>query len=119
MVSRIIHNAQSGETETIEVDNAWILANRPAQVALNLSNPNPALNETITLSAQLKSHPLTDDSQVNLNDNVAIRLQIGDIVQDAQLVNGVWSDSLQFVLAGDYTIRCLSHVSNEITVLVS
>lgn len=116
---RTVVNCTTGEKTEIPVDDAWILANRPSQVIVSLPQANYALSDTPMLSVQLKTPPLTNGQQNNLSENIAISLQIGDVVVSVNLVNGAWSDSLQFVLAGNYLIKCLSHVGNELVIGVS
>lgn len=110
-----------GQRVTIEhpVDNAWILARQSSTVLLSADSLAVAVNGSIQLSAQLRTPELADYSYENLTDNLAISLQLGDVTQTVNLVNGQWSDSLQFVLADTYLIECLSLPSNVLTVVVT
>lgn len=116
---RIEHNATDGTIQEIPVDNPWILANRPSQVELSADNLTLAVGGSLNLSAQLYTPTLIDDNRQILTSALSIQLRIGDIVQTVSLVNGQWSDSVQFVAAGQYLIHCLSHPSNELVVEVS
>ena len=117
--TRIEHNLATGQVATVEVDNAWILANRPSTVHLSASALSVAVNGTITLSAQLKTPELADFSQQNLTDNRPIQLRLGDTIQSINLVNGFFSDSLPFILAGTYRLECLDLPSNVLVIEVS
>lgn len=101
------------------VDDAYILAHRPPTILLTASALNVAVNGTITLSAQLRTPELADFSYQNLGENRAITLKIGDVVQVVNLVNGFWSDTLQFVIAGNHVISCDDLPCVPITVVVT
>lgn len=118
-MTRLIVNCTTGEITEVPVDDAWILANRPSQVIFSLPQASYALNATATLSVQLKTPPLANGSQQNLSDNLPIQLQVGDALVNANLVNGAWSDTVDFVMIGTWRISCLSHVGNELIVEVS
>lgn len=119
MLVRIEHNALTGTMQEIPVDDAWILANRPSQVELSANDLSLAVGESLTLSAQLYTPPLLDGNRQALTTALSIEIQLGDIVQSVSLVNGQWSDSIQFVAAGQYLIYCLSHPSNQVSIEVS
>lgn len=119
MRTRIVVNAVTGETETIPIDNAWVLANRPSVLELSITQSVLLLGQSATLTAQLKTPELADFSQNNLSENREISLQIGDVITSVNLVNGAWSDTLIFAYAGAYRIECLSLSSNIVEVVVA
>lgn len=119
MRTRLVVNAETGETETIEVDNAWILANRPPVIALSIPQLAYSVGQSATLTAQLKTPELADFSQENLSENRTIQLHVGDASISANLVNGVWQDTLNFAYAGVYRIECLDMASNVLEVVVT
>jgi len=116
--TRLIVNTATGETETIEVDNAYILARQSNTILLSANLLQVATNGTITLTAHLRTPELADYSYQDLTDNRPIKLQLGDTVTTVNLVNGLWSDSLQFVVAGSFEILCLDLPSNSLIIEV-
>jgi hypothetical protein len=118
MRTRIVHNLETGQVEEIEVDNVWILANRPPNIALSIPQNSYGVGQSAQLSAQLTTPELTDFTTQNISENRTVRLQIGDITQTVNLINGVWSDTLNFTLAGTYQIICLDLPSNELIIQV-
>lgn len=105
--------------EVIEVDNAWILANRPPVIALSIPQLSYSVGQSATLTAQLKTPELADFSQENLSENRTVQLHVGDASISANLVNGVWQDTLNFAYAGTYRIECLDMPSNILEVVVT
>lgn len=118
MATRIVHNLTTGEAETIEVDDAYILAHRSSVVVISVSATQVAVNGTLDITAQLLTPILADGSQNPLNQSILLEMQLGDMQQVVSFVNGQWADSLQFVVAGVYRISCLDLPSNEISIEV-
>lgn len=116
--TRLIVDTLTGETQIIEIDNAYILARQSNTLLLSASVSQIAVNGTINLTAQLRTPELADYSYQNVAENRAITLQLGDTVITVNLTNGAWSDSLQFVAAGSFTIKCLDLPSNELSIEV-
>ena len=106
-------------SNVIAVDNAYILARQSSTVLLSADLLSVAVNGSIQVSAQLRTPELADYSYQNLSDNFAISLRLGDMITSVNLVNGQWSDTLQFVEAGTYLIECLSLPSNSLSVVVA
>lgn len=106
-------------SNVIAVDNAYILARQSSTVLLSADLLSVAVNGSVQVSAQLRTPELADYSYQNLSDNLAISLRLGDMITSVNLVNGQWSDTLQFVEAGTYLIECLSLPSNSLSVVVA
>lgn len=119
MATRILHNIATGEITEIEVDNAYILANRPNNVLISIPQNSYLVGQNAIITLQLVTPVLTNASQTNLTDNLAISMQFGDIVQTVNLVNGTFSDTINFVYAGTYIYKCLDLPSNELIIGVS
>lgn len=119
MTTRIVHNLETGVMEEIEVDNAWILANRPNNVLISIPQSNYLLGQSAVVTVQLVTPHLVDGTQTNLTNNLAISMQFGDSIQTINLVNGAFSDTLQFVTVGNYVLKCLDLPSNELIIGVS
>lgn len=117
--TRLVIDCTTGQTTEVPIDDAYIIAHRSKELELTISQSSLAVNASATLSAQLYTPPLTDNLRDALTDNLSISLQIGDVQQTVNLVNGAWSDTVSFVTAGSYKISCLSLPSNELTVEVS
>lgn len=100
------------------VDNAWILARQSKQIVLSIPQLQYTVGQSASLTAQLTTPELVDYSVQNLAENLSIQLQIGDVIQTVNLVNGQWSDTVNFSYAGVYLVKCLSLPSNEITITV-
>lgn len=119
MLTRIEHNAEIGAIEIVVCDDAWILANRPKEVQLSVTSASLNAGQSTTLSVQLYTPMLNNGNRNPLSENLSIKMRLGDVEQDINLVGGVFSDSLQFITTGTYTLSCLSHPSNPIEVVVS
>lgn len=120
MKTRLVHNVATGEMDEIPVDDAWILANRKPQIEITIADTNKIVGESEAISIQLMTPELSDNSRNAVSEASTVTMQFGDVTQDVVLdSNGAWSDTLEFVEAGTYIIKCLSHHSNEITVEVT
>lgn len=105
MRMRQVHNVQTGLIEEIEVDDAWMFANRHPLVLLSASSLSVAVNGSITLSAQLQREK-ADYSFENYSQNRTIQIQYGMAIVTVNLVNGFWQDSLDCTHVGSFEIYC-------------
>ncbi len=117
------NNEPYQERQNVEypIDNAYILAWQPSTLLLSANAASVAINGVLTLSAQLRTPELADYSYQNLTDNITVRLKVGDNEVTANLINGFWTDTGSFTLAGTYEIRCLedNYPSNTLLIGVS
>lgn len=115
----LIVNTQTGEAIEAPVTDEWVLANRSKEVELSAGALQVALNANTLVSIQLYSPPLADSNRQTLNENLTAEIQFGDKAVMVSIVNGVWSDNVQFVKAGTHIIKCLSHPSNSLSIEVA
>lgn len=118
-ISRHEHNVLTGEISIIPVDDAWVLAHFLNELQLTSNLASVTLNGSINLSIQLFTPILNSGSRQALNSNIPFQLKIGLSVINGNLVNGQWSDSIQFVSAGTFEIFATSHISNILSIGVS
>lgn len=118
-ISRHEHNVLTGEISNIPVDDNWVLAHFPSELELTSNLTNVALNGSINLSIQLFTPILNSGSRQALNSNIPFQLKVGLTVINGNLVNGQWSDSVQFVSAGTFEIVAISHLSNTLSIGVA
>jgi hypothetical protein len=105
MADRIEINITTGERTAIPIDDTWILANRSSYLELAWDGG------TNTLSAQLKTPLLTDDSRDNVLAVETWLITVGDIEprEISTDSNGQWSQVIPFVDNEQYTVFAERH----------
>jgi hypothetical protein len=105
MADRIEINITTGERTAIPIDDTWILANRSSYLELAWDGG------TNTLSAQLKTPLLTDDSRDNVSAVETWIITVGDIEprEISTDSNGQWSQVIPFVDNEQYTVFAERH----------
>lgn len=118
---RTVINCTTGEVTEVVVDDTYITTHRQNQIKITIVDTAKLVGETESVSLQLVTHPLTDGvTQNNVLSAETVTMQFGDVIQDVTLnASGTWTDTLEFTEAGNYTVQCLSLVSNAIIVGVT
>lgn len=118
-MKRLTHDLGTGKIEELDVDDAYIIANRPSQILITMANTSLEENTIETISIQLVTPTLTNGAQENVAQALDAVMQFGDMVATISLDNnGAWSQDVPFVALGTYVIKALSHPSNEVLVEV-
>jgi hypothetical protein len=110
-------NSSTGEIIEIAITDEWIKSWRHNEILLSLSALSIISDDidSATLTAQLVTALLLDDSQEDVLQTRTFRLQIGDIEQEITLdANGAWSDTITSVVIGSYSISALDMTSNQL-----
>ncbi len=110
-----------GNVTTITVDDVWILANKPNTLLLSIDKTQITANDTgsdvATITVQLRTPILIDDSYDNVVESGDVEIIIEDVPIAVSLVKGVGTQELGSVFAKTYTVRGYSHDStNELTI---
>ena len=119
-MNKLTVNVTTGESIIEAMTDAEILNLHQPQIQITIANTSKLVGESEVVSIQLVTPPLSDDSRNNVAQSETVKMQFGDVIQDVVLDgNGAWSDTMDFVDTGLYTIKSLTHSSNEIIVEVS
>lgn len=113
---RVIHNVENGTVESLPVDDAWRLANRPNQVQLTADKTSITADgiDSSLISAQLQN-PLGED----LEEQQAITIYVDDDPIEVMLdANGQGELAISAIEAGTITIQALVPDSNLIEIEV-
>jgi hypothetical protein len=106
----------TGVETRVPVDNAWIRANT-RQVLLTADTTNVAVGGVVTITAQLQTMPLLDDTVENVAESVPLVFVLDDRRERLTLDGaGAVTFTVKPVTAGTYSIRCDNVTSNSISI---
>mgnify|MGYP001555605854 CR=1 FL=1 len=111
-LTKLIIDVSTGETQQVTVTDAELIATRAKYLFFAFDDA------TNTLSAQLQSCVLSDDTRANVSDIQTWRVMIGDVETDITTdANGAWSDTVSFVDGASYDVYAIEpDNSNRITI---
>ena len=118
MKTQIVYDIETQTKTVVEIDDAFIRANRPntLEISIEIDDFNVGTEGTITV--QLMSPELSNGERVVETDSLDVSMLFGDEAIDISLVDGFWSSPIVLEEIGTFVIRSLSLPSNELKIEV-
>jgi hypothetical protein len=111
-----LSKAPGQQRTTVPVDDIWVLGNKPNTLSLISDKAQIAANgqDTATVTIQLQSPRMADDSHDNIAEDVSVVLLVNDEKTEAiDLIAGVGVLTLKSVEPGQLIVRGETYESPE------
>lgn len=114
----LVHDVSSGTKRIENVTDEWVIENLSPYIELTADKTSIAADgvDKSTITIQLLSQLLSDDSRVQIAKDKKVNLLIDDKLHEVEIINGSAIIEIGAVYARTYTIKAESLDSNVLTI---